>query len=225
MDDSYMKEFDATVTRVEGNKVFLDRTAFYPRGGGLVSDTGEIDGVRVVEVVKEDGDVAHILKENPFRQGQAVHGKIDWDRRYRVMRMHTTAHILSSIFHSETGALITGNQISPDRSRIDFSIEEFDKEFFIGLIEKANRLVSEGAEVKVYYMPREEALKIPGMVKLAGRLPPSVEKLRIVEIEGIDIQADGGPHVKNIREIGKIVFLKAENKGKTNRRLYFTVEP
>ncbi len=230
MDDSYIKEFEAKITKIDGNKVYLDKTAFYPRGGGLVSDTGKLirdsKEYKVVFVGKESGEIYHEVENvEGLSEGDVVKGIIDWERRYRVMRMHTASHIISALLYKARNCLITGNQISYDKSRIDFNLETMDKEFLQDIIEKANKVVEMGIDVKVYYLPKEEAFKIPGIVKLAGKLPPNVEKLRIVEIENIDIQADGGVHVKNTKEIGKIVLLKTENKGKNNRRLYFTVEP
>jgi len=139
------------------------------------------------------------------------------------MRLHTTAHLMSAIFHNKTGALITGGSIDIEKSRIDFSLENFDREKINEYIKLANDLIQKDAPVKVSYMKREEALKIPDMVKLANKMPPNVETFRIVEIEGIDKQADGGCHVKNIQEIGTIELLKVENKGKNNRRLYYTI--
>ena len=124
----------------------------------------------------------------------------------------------------ETGALITGNQISPGESRIDFNLEQFDREKISDYTKAANDVVARGLEVKSYFMNREEALKMPGLVKLANALPPSVDVLRIVQIGDVDTQADGGVHVGNTREIGEIVVNKAENKGKNNRRLYFSLK-
>jgi Ser-tRNA(Ala) deacylase AlaX len=224
-EDMYAREFDANVISVEGNGVVLDQTAFNPRGGGLVSDTGTLDSTRVLEAVKEGDDIKHVVESaTEFRPGTTVHGALDWDRRFRIMRMHTSAHILSAVVNGETGALITGNQISPDESRVDFNLENFDRDKMSYYIEKVNETVRRGLEVKTYFMRREEALANPGFVKLANAMPPSLEMLRIVEIGDVDTQADGGVHVKNTREIGKVVGVKTENKGKSNRRLYFTVE-
>jgi Ser-tRNA(Ala) deacylase AlaX len=225
-EDMYLREFDATVVSVDGNRVVLDRTAFYPRGGGLVSDVGRLGDANVTEVVKENEEVFHTV-DNPgaFRVGDTVHGVIDWERRYKVMKMHTTAHIMCAIVNRETGALITGNQINPDESRIDFNLELFDREKIADYTKAANEVVARGLEVKSYFMNREEALKMPGLVKLANALPPSVDVLRIVQIGDVDTQADGGVHVGNTREIGEIVVNKAENKGKNNRRLYFSLKP
>ena len=224
-EDMYAKEFDAKVLSVEGNRVVLDQTAFYPRGGGLVSDIGRLDGANVTETVKENGEVFHVV-DNPsaLAVGQSVHGTIDWDRRYRVMKMHTTAHILCAIVHKETGALITGNQIAPLESRIDFNLDQFDREKLSDYVAAANGVVTRAVDVRTYFMKREEALATPGLVKLANALPPSVAELRIVQIGDVDTQADGGVHVANTREIGEIVANRAENKGKSNRRVYFSLK-
>ncbi len=224
-DDMYLREFDAEVELVEGNRVVLDQTAFNPRGGGLVSDTGRLNGMKVIEATKEGDNVFHMLEvPAELRVGDRVHGALDWDRRFRIMRMHTSAHILSAVVNRETGALITGNQISPDESRVDFNLDNFDREKMSYYIDKVNEAVGRGLDVKTYFMKREEALANPGFVKLANAMPPSLDMLRIVEIGDVDTQADGGVHVKNTREIGKVVGVKTENKGKSNRRLYFTVE-
>ncbi|MDG6914348.1 MAG: alanyl-tRNA editing protein [Nitrososphaerota archaeon] len=224
--DAYVREFDARVESVDERGVRLDRTAFNPRGGGLVSDVGRLDGAEVVEVTKEEEAIYHVLEPGrTVRQGDQVHGAIDWDRRHRVMRMHTTAHILSAVVNREAGALITGNQIAPVESRIDFSLEAFDRERLADYVKTANEAAASGAEVRSFFMKREEALRTPGFVKLAGALPPEVDELRIVEIGEIDTQADGGVHVKDTSEIGEIVVNRIENKGKSNRRLYFSLRP
>jgi Ser-tRNA(Ala) deacylase AlaX len=223
-EDMYMRAFEARVETVEGNKVILDQTAFNPRGGGLVSDTGILGGARVGEVIKDGETITHVL-ESPaaLKAGETVRGELDWDRRFRIMRMHTTAHILSSVVNGETGALITGNQISPDESRVDFNLESFDKDKMSAYIERVNDAVKRGLPVRTYFMKRDEAMTVPGLVKLANAAPPSLDVLRIVEIGDVDTQADGGVHVRNTDEIGTVVGLRTENKGKNNRRLYFTV--
>jgi Ser-tRNA(Ala) deacylase AlaX len=224
-EDVYSREFDAKVVSIEAKGVVLDQTAFNPRGGGLVSDTGTLGGARVSEVVKEGDAIMHVVGTPPqFIKGQQVHGVLDWERRFRIMRMHTSAHILSAVVNGETGALITGNQISPDESRVDFNLDNFDRDKMAYYIDRVNEAVRRELDVKTYFMKRDEALANPGFVKLANAMPPSLEMLRIVQIGDVDTQADGGVHVKNTREIGKVVGLKTENKGKNNRRLYFTVE-
>jgi misacylated tRNA(Ala) deacylase len=225
--DAYLREFDASVVSVDGNTVVLDQTAFYPRGGGLTSDTGLLGGARVVEAsYNHEGSIAHVLERPPsFSAGEVVHGVLDWDKRYRIMKMHTTAHILSAVVSRETGALITGNQLTPDQGRMDLSLEQFDRDKLAYYVEEVNAIVGRGLEVKSYFMKKEEAMKIAGLVKLASAAPPSLDVLRIVQIGDVDTQADGGVHVKNTSEIGKVVGLRAENKGKSNRRLYFTISP
>ena len=219
-----MREFQAKVLSVEGGRVVLDQTAFNPRGGGLVADTGALGGARVAEVVKEGDAIVHVL-EAPVQvvPGAVVRGMLDWDRRYRIMRMHTAAHVLSSVVNGQTGALITGNQIRPEESRVDFNLEELDKEKMSNYVEEVNAVVARGLDVTSFFMTREEAMGTPGFVKLANAAPPTVEELRIVKIGDVDTQADGGVHVRNTKEIGKVVGLRMENKGKSNRRLYFTV--
>jgi Ser-tRNA(Ala) deacylase AlaX len=139
--------------------------------------------------------------------------------------MHTAAHMLSAIINTRSGALITGNQLGTDKSRMDFSLENFDRDAMASICEAANTRIKEDHAVKIYFLPREEAMKIPSVVKLAGALPPNLETLRIVEIESVDKSLDGGTHVANLAEIGTIEIVKMENKGKSNRRVYFAVKP
>ncbi|MEM7825538.1 MAG: alanyl-tRNA editing protein AlaXM [Candidatus Aenigmatarchaeota archaeon] len=220
-EDSYLKEFEAKVIRIEENKIILDQTCFYPRGGGQPCDVGEIEGIKVLETLKEGEEIIHFLEKKPsFKVNDVVKGKIDWERRYKLMRMHTAAHIISAVINKETGALITGNQLDLEKSRIDYSLENFDRNLIEKCIEKANEIAYKGLEVKSYFLKREDAEKIPSITKLAKGLP-NLEEFRIVEIVGLDLQADGGTHVKNTREIGEIKIAEMENKGKDNRRIYF----
>jgi len=230
--DSYVREIDAVVTRVDGVNVCFDQTIFQPRGGGVDHDTGSIsyggEVYRVLNVYFDRvlKDVVHVLDRAPlFSVGDVVRLSIDWGRRYRLMRLHTAAHILASIMYSEYNAPITGGDISVDKAYDDYALEVFDKQLFMNVVSKANMIVRRNIEVKIYWLPREEALKIPGLVKLASRAPPDVDQLRIVEIPGVDIQADGGVHVKNTGEIGEIVLLDVVNKGRLRKRLYYTVKP
>ena len=220
----YSQDFTAKIARSDGTLVELDQTLFYPRGGGVSCDTGVLDGTKVVETSKDGDKILHTLKSSAgFTVGQTVTGKIDWDRRHRLMRMHTAGHLLSALFYSGAKCLITGNQIDVDKSRMDFSLEVFDRTQIEGFVKEANKLIANDAPVKSYFLDRSEALKIPEMVKLAEAAPPVEAQLRIVEIAGIDRQADGGLHVAHLSEIGLIELLKLENKGKTNRRLYYDV--
>ncbi len=226
-----MVEFSAYVTRVEGSYVFLDSTNFHPTPyGGLDSDTGylEIEGrkVRVLRAEIVGEEVAHIVEDSSFfKPGMLVRGVIDWDRRYRMMRLHTAAHVIASILYLRYKALVTGGHITSEYSRDDFDIDVSDwRKVFEEAVEEANRVIGTCKDVKIYWLPREEALRIPGLVKLADKIPPEVERLRVVEIEGVDIQADGGPHVRNTCEIGKIVLLKVESRGRRKKRIYYTLE-
>lgn len=227
-DDCYLKEFDATIAAVDGVNVVLDKTAFYATGGGQPNDTGRLvcNGreFRVVDVKKSDAGIVHVVSEQGLKVGDRVRGVIDWERRYRLMRMHTAAHVLSAAVNKLTGALVGGKQLELDKSRIDFTIEQFDQNAIQQFADEANKIIANGAQVTTSIMAREDALKVPGMVRLATKLPPSVPELRIVKIEGVDEQACGGTHVKNITEIGKISVLKADNKGKGHRRMYYSLE-
>ena len=226
--DSYLKECDATVFSVkEGKYVVLDRTIFYPKGGGQPCDTGKIvrgnEIFRVVFVGKFSDEISHEVDQAGLREGDKVHCSIDWEHRYRLMRSHTAAHLFASLLCTGTGALVTGNQLEEDKIRFDFSLERFDPDVLREYIDKANALFSKDIQVKWYELPREEALKIPGVVKMAEAFPPEIPCLRVVEIMGVDRQADGGTHVKNLNEVGQIKLIKTENKGKHNRRVYFTL--
>ncbi len=225
-----MKETEAEVVKKGENYVVLDKTVFYPKGGGQPSDVGEIykngNAFRVVNVEKREGGVFHFIDgEFDLEVGDKVVCRIEWNRRYKLMRMHTAAHVLASVFFKDYNAKITGNQLDVESSRFDFNLPNFSRELVEKAIEKANSLIKEGKEVKVYWLKREEALKDKEVVKLAKAFPPSLDYLRIVEIVGVDKQADGGTHVKNTKEIGEIKLVKLKNKGKDNKRLYFSLSP
>ncbi|MGA2680828.1 MAG: alanyl-tRNA editing protein [Candidatus Bathyarchaeia archaeon] len=224
--NSYLKESDAQVVAVnEGKFVVLDQTIFYAKGGGQPNDTGKIiKGSEVYDVVyvgKFSGEISHEVDRVGLQVGDKVHLVLDWERRYKLMRSHTAAHVVASLLNQGTGALITGNQLDVDHTRFDFNLETFDRQILEAHIAKANRLFGTDVPVKWYDLPREEAMKIPGVVKMAGAFPPDLPSLRIVEIVGVDKQADGGTHVKNLQEVGQVQLLKTENKGKNNRRIYF----
>jgi misacylated tRNA(Ala) deacylase len=228
LEDSYLRECDATVVSVrDGKYVALDQTIFYPKGGGQPCDTGKIlkggEAYAVVYVGKFSGEISHEVDRPGLGGGDKVHCMLDWERRYRLMRSHTAAHLFASLLCNGTGALVTGNQLEQDKIRFDFSLEKFDPETLKKYVDKANELFREDVLVKSYELPRGEVLKIPGVVKMAEAFPPDIPRLRIVEIVGVDRQADGGTHVKNLREVGQIQALKTENKGKQNRRVYFTL--
>jgi misacylated tRNA(Ala) deacylase len=230
--DCYIKEHESVVTKIFNDLIFFESTIFHPRSGGVENDRGYLilndKKIEITEVFidKNFQDVAHRISTNiKISEGTKVKMVLDWERRYRLMRLHTAAHIISAIMYNKYNALVSGGNINQEYAYDDYTIENIDKEIFKKVIEEANEIVKKDLEVKIYWLKREEALKIPGIVKLANKVPPELEELRIVEIEGIDIQADGGPHVKRTSEIGEIVLMKFENKGKNRKRLYFTVKP
>ncbi len=225
--DSYRAEFDAVVTSVDGRLVVLSESYFYPVGGGQPTDTGVLvrtaDGKKftVLNVKKGESGPVHELDGEGLVQGDAVCAVIDWQRRHRLMRSHTAAHIVSALINRETGALITGNQLDPEKVRIDFSLEQFDPEAFKAYIDEANRIIAAGRKVSTRIIPRGEALAIPSLSKLAAGLPARITDVRVITILDLDEQACGGTHVKDAAEIGRLEFVKAENKGQKNRRVYF----
>ncbi|MEB3844405.1 MAG: alanyl-tRNA editing protein [Desulfurococcales archaeon] len=236
-EDSYLKTFQARIVAVpDEHSLILDQTAFHPRpSGGLSNDTGilEAEDGRVLHVddvtVSEHGCPVHHTREpHGLKPGDTVRGRIDWERRYRMMRLHTASHIIAALLYNKYGALVTGGNIEPDKARDDFDLTSAGPKWREALewaVSEANRVAAECHPVIVRWVSREEALRIPGLVKLAERAPPEVERLRIVEIPGVDVQADGAPHVRNTCEIGEIVLLRIESKGRRKRRLYYTVKP
>jgi len=230
--DSYLKEFDAKVERVSGDHVVLDQSAFHPITGGVGCDLGWLAKgdarfrVVRVEIDRATKEVSHLLEAEPsgLSQGDATRGVIDWDRRYGLMQLHTAAHLIAAVMYRDYSALITGGQVDVDQAKLDFNLPRTDREVFEDAVKKANEEAAKHVELKIYFLSRDEALKVPGVVKLAERMPPEERELRIVEIPGIDLQADGGPHVKNTGEIGEIQLLKIENKGKNQRRIYFNTK-
>ncbi len=229
LEDSYMKEFEAEVKEVNDEKfIVLDKTAFYPKGGGQPHDTGtlktEDNTYNVVFTGKFSGEISHEVDKPGLKVGDNVHCIIDWERRYKLMRSHTAAHIISTVIYKDTGAMITGNQLDIEKCRIDFSLEEFNADKVSEWIDHANKIIQQDLKVSYKSMPREEAMQLPQISKLAKGLPESIKTLRIVSIGDFDIQADGGTHINSTKEIGRIALLKTDNKGKNNRRLYFTLE-
>ena len=228
MEDSYLREWDAKVVSTKGKYVVLDSTAFFPRGGGVEFDTGTIgrnaDEFRVVFTGKFDGDISHEVDREGLAAGDSVRCALDWERRYLLMRHHTAAHVLSGIFHNEFGLKITGNNLTPEKGRIDFDMETMDMPLIERGFARAAELVGQNLPVRVYSLSREEAMAKKELFKLAIGFPHDIPVLRIVEIVGFDAQADGGCHVRSLAEIGKIVLAGTDNKGKSNRRVLFRLE-
>jgi len=228
--DAYLKEFDATVTAVNGDLVALNRTAFYPRGGGQPSDVGVLraggDEYRVLEVKKQSGEVWHKLdRAATFAVGATVHSVIDWERRFKLMRTHTALHILCGVIFRDYGVSVTGGDMEPLAARMDFELEHMSADFAQQVEEKVNAEIAAARDIRVKVLPREEAFKIPDLIRTKiNLLPPEIQEVRTVEIVGLDLQADGGTHVANTREVGRIKIVGHESKGKINKRLRIAVE-
>ena len=227
--DSYLREFDARVVRLAGREVILDRTAFYPGGGGQPPDRGTL-GVgpihsNVVDARREGGGIVHVL-DNPIPDTvRELRGELDWERRFAHMRHHTALHVLSGVIWEGFGAKVTGGQMRPDRARMDFSFPGEWTVEVVGEIERlTNEALAEERPVKVYELPREEALENPDLIRTQVNLVPErVRMIRIVEIEGLDTQADGGTHVANTREVGRMEITGHKSKGRENKRIEFVL--
>ena len=228
--DAYCREFDAAVVAIEGSEVALDRTAFYPSGGGQPSDTGVLSmgGRRwAVTKVRKQGDrVWHEIAEGePPVPGSTVHGAIDWERRYRLMRTHTAMHILCGVIWRDYGASVTGGNMEPLRGRMDFEFETMRQELVREIEEKINVEVAAARPVRVRILPRQEAFQIPDLIRTKiNLLPEGIAEVRTVEIEGLDLQADGGTHVANTSEVGRIRVVDYKSKGKINKRIEVAIE-
>lgn len=232
LNDSYKKEAEATITAVSGENnqfIILDQTIFYPVSGGQAHDTGTIthEGKthNVLFVRKTEQGVSHQIEPQGLQAGDKVHLQIDWQRRYTLMRYHTAIHVLSAVIYQETGALTTGNELDVDGARLDVGLDNFTKEQAEAFIQKANAALKQDLTVSTYVLTKEEALADPSLFKLEKK--DYIEKLhdvRIVQIGDIDKQADGGTHVRSTREVGTIVLLKTENKGKGRKRMYIGLQ-
>jgi misacylated tRNA(Ala) deacylase len=226
LNDSYIKEFDAKVLKNDAGKIILDKTAFYPESGGQPCDFGKLikksDNSEFVvsSVKKEAGEIVHYTIDG-LKQGDEVTGKIDWDRRYKLMKMHTAAHIVSAIINLQTNALITGNQLGLEKSRIDFDLENFDRNALKDYFTAANDAVKWDLPVVIHFTTRDALLNDKKLCKLVKGIPEGINEIRVVEINIFDKSACGGTHVKRTGEIGTIEFLDAENKGASHRRIYF----
>ena len=226
--DSYLKIFDAEVISLneEENGIILDRTAFYPGGGGQPNDTGKfiINGQKV-NVPKVKRGNLHIIEGDLPAVGTMVKGMIDWDRRYKLMRTHTAMHILCGVVWRDYEASVTGGNMDVLSGRMDFEFERMQKELVTEIEEKINVEVATARELEVKILPREEAFLIPDLIRTKiNLLPEGIAEVRTVEIKGLDLQADGGTHVKNTSEVGTIRIPKYQSKGSINKRIYVEIE-
>jgi misacylated tRNA(Ala) deacylase len=225
--DAYLTMCDATVKSVRDDGVVLDRTVFYARGGGQPGDTGVLrwDGeeARVVDTVKDGADVVHVLAEDVEAPpvGAAVAAEIDWERRHVMMRTHTALHALSGVIFTEYGAKVTGGNMEPGGiARMDFELDAMSAELGREIEEKLNVRLAEDRPVHVSFLPRADALADPDLIRTkVSLIPESVDPIRVIDIEGIDKQADGGTHVRSTAEVGRVRVVKTESKGKANKRM------
>ncbi len=229
LEDSYLRRFRSGVERIDGREVVLRRTAFFPGGGGQPADKGALGigpiDASVVDVRREGGRIVHVLDRAIPDTVRELDGELDWARRYAHMRHHTALHVLSGVIWKAFGAKVTGGQMRADRARMDFS---FPGEWTAGVVGEIERLtneaLAEGRPVRVYWLPREETLENPDLIRTQINLVPErVETVRIVEIEGLDTQADGGTHVANTREVEKIEITAHKSKGRQNKRIEFVL--
>jgi len=227
--DSYLKECKSKVMEVNDHGVVLDQTIFYPGGGGQPSDNGKLileNNEYLVKGVKRiDGQIVHLIEGAKPEINSEVDSIIDWDKRYKLMRTHTALHILCGVIWRDYSASVTGGDMKPLAGRMDFELEEMSADFSKEVEEKINIEVSENRNIKIYQLPREEAFQIPDLIRTKiNLLPKGIEFVRIVDIEGLDLQADGGTHVQNTSEVGYIKMIGHESKGKSNKRLRIEVE-
>ena len=227
--DSYCKEFTATVTKVdtEQNGVYLERTAFYPGGGGQPYDTGELiagDKTYTVKQVKR-GNLHIIAGDELPEVGTEVQGILNWARRYKLMRTHTAMHILCGVVWRDYQASVTGGNMEPLKGRMDFEFERMQKELVQEIEVSINAEVKQERAVSVAILPREEAFEIPDLIRTKiNLLPEGITEVRTIEINGLDLQADGGTHVANIREVGTIHITDYKSKGGINKRIYIELD-
>jgi misacylated tRNA(Ala) deacylase len=228
--DSFLKEFAAHVTAVDGQRVALDRTAFYATGGGQPNDLGTLsDGNRtweVTDVRREGENVWHILSgEGMPAAGDTLIGRVDWQRRYRLMRTHTALHLLCGVIWRDHKAAVTGGNMDTDEGRLDFELRDFSNELAQEIVTKVNEEVAAARPVEINILPREEAFQIPDLIRTKiNLLPEGIQQIRTVNIVGLDLQADGGTHVANTREVGRVVLLKTRSKGANNKRIIIALE-
>lgn len=228
--DSYVRAFPAQVVFVDPatREIVLNQSAFYPGGGGQPHDTGQIrsgDSVFIVDSARKDGAaVLHYVTSNAALPdvGETVEGELDWERRYRLMRTHTALHVLCGVVFRDYGALVTGANMSPDHARMDFEMDssEFTLERVADIATAANLEIAAHRDVSVQILPREEALAIPDLTRTKiNLLPPQIAEIRTVNIDGLDLQADGGTHVANTSEVIGIEVTGTRSKGKINKRI------
>ena len=229
--DSYLQSTNATVIKiVEDNGIVLDRTVFYPGGGGQPHDLGVISignlNVAVPKVQNVKGEVIHWVEDNHgITTGQSVTAEIDWDRRYTLMRTHTALHILCGVVWRDYKAQVTGGDMQPGTARMDFEFENMTAEFAEQIEDTINREVNDNRTIEVNFLTREQANQVPDLIRTKiNLLPEAISEIRTIDISGLDLQADGGTHVKNTSEVGFIKVTGHESKGRINKRLRIALD-
>lgn len=227
--DAYLREFSAVVTDVVQNGVVLDRTAFYAGGGGQPWDTGVLTAgdqeYTVIKVGRSEGQIVHQIQGSLPPVGAQVNGRIDWDRRYLLMRTHTALHILCGVIWRDFGAQVTGGDMQPGAARMDFELEQMSAQFAQIVEEGINAEVTAARDVAAGSLTREEADQVPDLIRTKiNLLPAGIRQVRTIDIIGLDLQADGGTHVANTAEVGKIKVVGHESKGRINKRLRIVLE-
>jgi len=224
--DAYLRSFAARVIEVdaEGQRVALDRTAFYPTGGGQPHDTGTLEGRQVVGVRKEGDTVWHQIEGDLPAVGDEVEGEVDWERRHALMRTHTALHVLCGVIWNEWGKAVTGGNMEPLSARMDFEFDPLPEGFGPRVEELVNMELAADRKIDVSFLPRGTALADEDLIRTKVNLiPESVSEIRVVDIVGLDKQADGGTHVASTAEVGRIRVVKTESKGKGNKRIRLEV--
>ena len=227
--ESYLKEFEATVIDVVDSGVVLDRTAFYAGGGGQPTDSGKLTSgeieYQITGIKRIDGKLVHQISGELPAAGTAVAGQIDWDRRYLLMRTHTALHILCGVVWRDYGAQVTGGDMKPGEARMDFEFENITAEFADELEAKINAEVAAERDIIVSTLNREEADQVPDLIRTKiNLLPPDIQEIRTIDIHGLDLQADGGTHVANTREVGVVRVVGHESKGRINKRIRIALQ-
>jgi len=222
--DAYLREFEAIVTGVDGDRVTLDRTAFYATGGGQPHDTGTLGAARVVDVRKDGDDVWHQVEGDPPTPGSTVRGSLDWDRRHALMRTHTALHVLCGVIWNAYRVPVTGGNMEPLSARMDFEFDPLPEGFGPTIEELVNAELAADRPIEVSFTPRAEAVLDSDLIRTKVSLVPEhVAEVRVVDIVGLDKQADGGTHVHSTAEVGRVRVVKTESKGKGNKRIRIEV--
>lgn len=224
--DSYLSEFDARVTAHSDDlkAVELDRSALYPGGGGQPHDLGSIGGHRVTGVRRSAGGALYLLEGELPPAGSSVHCQVDWQRRYALMRTHTAMHVLCGVVFRDYGAQVTGGEMELLKGRMDFEFARMDHSLVTTIEAAVNKEISAAREVRVAFLPRAQAFQIPDLIRTKiNLLPPGIPTVRTVEIVGLDLQADGGTHVRNTSEVGKVRVTDYKSKGAINKRIYVEI--